>query len=88
MMDYKAIPLKGTEYLYTYRNSQQISGQTGLVGTSYGTKFKGKFYWISEQPDGKWCIEIKGLTGEIYPLKEGLMSLTSAKRYFSRYIKS
>ena len=56
--------------------------------TSYGTKFKGKFYWISEQPDGKWCIEIKGLTGEIYPLKEGLMSLTSAKRYFSRYIKS
>ena len=56
--------------------------------TSYGTKFKGKFYWIFEQPDGKWCIEIKGLTGEIYPLKEGLMSLTSAKRYFSRYIKS
>ena len=31
-MEFTSIPLKGTEYLYTYRNSQQISGQTGLVG--------------------------------------------------------
>lgn len=55
--------------------------------TIYGTEINGKFYWISEQPDGKWCIETKGLTGDIYPLKIGLMSLSSAKRYFSRYIK-
>ncbi|MBU5463007.1 hypothetical protein [Lachnoclostridium sp. MSJ-17] len=31
-MEFTSIPLKGTEYLYTYHNSQQISGQTGLVG--------------------------------------------------------
>ena len=31
-MEFTSIPLKGTEHLYTYRNSQQISGQTGLVG--------------------------------------------------------
>lgn len=46
MMDYKAIPLKGTEYLYTYRNSQQISGQTGLVGylrADFGSSDNGFF---------------------------------------------
>ena len=31
-MESKAAPLKGKEYLYTYRNSQQISSQTGLIG--------------------------------------------------------
>ena len=46
MMDYKAIPLKGTEYLYTYCNSQQISGQTGLVGylrADFGSSDNGFF---------------------------------------------
>ncbi len=46
MMDYKAISLKGTEYLYTYRNSQQISGQTGLVGylrADFGSSDNGFF---------------------------------------------
>lgn len=31
-MEIKSVPLKGKEYLYTYRNSQQISSQTGLIG--------------------------------------------------------
>lgn len=31
-MESNAAPLKGKEYLYTYRNSQQISSQTGLIG--------------------------------------------------------
>lgn len=31
-MESKVIPLKGKEWLYTYRNSQQISSQTGLIG--------------------------------------------------------
>ena len=46
MMDYKAIPLKEAEYLYTYRNSQQISGQTGLVGylrADFGSSDNGFF---------------------------------------------
>lgn len=31
-MESNAAPLKGKEWLYTYRNSQQISSQTGLIG--------------------------------------------------------
>ena len=31
-MESNVAPLKGKEYLYTYRNSQQISSQTGLIG--------------------------------------------------------
>ena len=31
-MEINSVPLKGKEYLYTYRNSQQISSQTGLIG--------------------------------------------------------
>ncbi len=31
-MESNAAPLKGKERLYTYRNSQQISSQTGLIG--------------------------------------------------------
>ena len=31
-MESNIAPLKGKEYLYTYRNSQQISMQTGLIG--------------------------------------------------------
>ena len=31
-MEIKSVPLKGKEYLYTYRNSKQISSQTGLIG--------------------------------------------------------
>ena len=31
-MESNIAPLKGKEYLYTYRNSQQISSQTGLIG--------------------------------------------------------
>ena len=45
-MEFTSIPLKGTEHLYTYRNSQQISGQTGLVGylrADFGSKDCGFF---------------------------------------------
>ena len=31
-MESNVSPLKGKEWLYTYRNSQQISSQTGLIG--------------------------------------------------------
>ncbi len=31
-MEIKSVPLKGKEYFYTFRNSQQISSQTGLIG--------------------------------------------------------
>ena len=31
-MESSLSPLKGKEWLYTYRNSQQISMQTGLIG--------------------------------------------------------
>ena len=50
-MEFTSIPLKGTEYLYTYRNSQQISGQTGLVGylrADFGSSDCGFFHTWNE----------------------------------------
>ena len=54
-MEFTSIPLKGTEYLYTYHNSQQISGQTGLVGylrADFGSSDCGFFHtWNEHRAD-------------------------------------
>ena len=45
-MEFTSNPFKGTEYLYSYHNSQQISGQTGLVGylrADFGSSDNGFF---------------------------------------------
>lgn len=55
--------------------------------TGYGTKINGEFYWITQIPDKTWNIETRGKDGIIYPIKSNLKSITSAKRYFSIYIK-
>ena len=52
--------------------------------TSYFTEIKGEIFFITQQSDGLWAIE----DWDINTLKGGLKNLTSAKRYFSRYIKS
>ena len=47
-MESSLSPLKGKEWLYTYRNSQQISMQTGLIGyirADMGTN--GNEFWSS-----------------------------------------
>ena len=67
-MDFNAIPLKGTEYLYTYRNSQQISGQTGLIGylrADYGAIDNGFFHtWNEHRAD----LNTDEFKAEFYPM--------------------
>lgn len=55
--------------------------------TSYSTKIEGKFFWITQMPDNTWSVETQDEVGDIYPIKASLKSLTSAKRYFTTYIK-
>ena len=50
-MEFTSNPFKGTEYLYSYHNSQQISGQTGLVGylrADFGSSDCGFFHTWNE----------------------------------------
>ena len=50
-MEFTSNPFKGTECLYSYHNSQQISGQTGLVGylrADFGSSDCGFFHTWNE----------------------------------------
>ena len=69
-MESNAAPLKGKEYLYTYRNSQQISSQTGLIGYlradmgTLGTEFFST--WNGFRDDLNTSLKIFALTATKY----------------------
>jgi len=77
---YEIIPMKPEEVLYSYRNSQQISGQTGLIGyirADMGTN--GNQFWVT------WnCFRNDLNTPEFSnELSELLLSLRQDGKYLS-----